>query len=109
VSERLFSVRIVDGDYGTFRDSVIAVPISNPNGSEAREMTGVDEHSPADPYSLQGPLLTWSGDMPIAIVFSEQAGEAEAKFTPDLILCLNLPKAALFRTIDECARFFEEA
>jgi hypothetical protein len=48
--------------------------------------------------------------MPIAVVFSkEQADEAEAKFTPDLILCVNLPKAALFRTADECGRFFDEA
>jgi hypothetical protein len=78
--------------------------------SEQGNMTGANECTPSDPYSLQGPLLTWSGDMAIAVVFSkEQAGEAEAKFAPDLILSVNLPKAALFRTADECGRFFEEA
>jgi hypothetical protein len=65
-------------------------------------MTGANEPTPDEPYVLQGPLLTWSGDMPIAVVFSkEQATEAEAKIGSLLFLCVNLPRAAL-------GRFFEE-
>jgi hypothetical protein len=88
----------------------MVAPDEYPNGSDQGNMTGAHKCTPSDPYLLKGPSLTWSGDMPIAVVFSkEQASEAEAKFTPDLILCVDLPKAALFRTVNECGRFFEEA
>jgi hypothetical protein len=56
------------------------------------------------PYMRQGPLLTWSADMPIAVFFSkEQATEAEEKMG-SVLLCVHLPRAALFRTADECRR-----
>jgi hypothetical protein len=36
--------------------------------------------------------------MRIVVVFSKaQAAEAEAKMVPGLFVCVNLPKAALFR------------
>ena len=63
----------------------------------------------SDSDELHGPLLTWSADMRIAVVFSkQQAVEAEAKMQPPLFLCVNIPKSALYRSVDECCRFFDE-
>jgi hypothetical protein len=54
---------------------------------------------------LHGPLLTCSGDLRIAVVFSkDQAVEAEAKMGPVLFLCVDLPKSALFRSVEECGQ-----
>jgi hypothetical protein len=73
-------------------------------------MTQVNKSSPSDSDELHGPLLTWTGDMRIAVVFSkEQAAEAKAKMGLVLFLCVNIPKSALFRGVEECGRFFDEA
>jgi hypothetical protein len=50
------------------------------------------------------------GQTPVAVVFSKgQALTMVQKMsgTP-LFLCINLPKAALCRSIGECNRFFDE-
>jgi hypothetical protein len=58
--------------------------------------------------------ITWSGDIPVAIIFSkEHAAQAariavETDLKSPLFLCVNLPKAALFRSIAECIQFFNE-
>jgi hypothetical protein len=58
--------------------------------------------------------ITWSGDIPIAIIFSKehaaQAARIAVETDPEspLFLCVNLPKAALFRSIGECIQFFDE-
>jgi hypothetical protein len=60
------------------------------------------------PDELDGPLITCSADMRIAVVFSkQQAAEAEAKIRPALFLCVNIPKSALFRSWQECGQFFD--
>jgi hypothetical protein len=75
-----------------------------------KEMTGSNEIAPHDPYPRRVPLITWSGDMPIAVVFSQQqAAQAEAKISSVLFLCVGVPKSALLRSINECRRFFDEA
>ena len=68
-----------------------------------------NEPAPRDTDELYGPLVTWSADMRIAVVFSkQQAAEAEAKMRPALFLCVNIPKSALFRSVQECEHFFDE-
>jgi hypothetical protein len=58
--------------------------------------------------------ITWSGDTPIAIIFSKEhaAQAAQLAIKTDLksplFLCVNLPKAALFRSVGECNQFFDE-
>jgi hypothetical protein len=59
--------------------------------------------------NCMAPLLTWSGGMPIAVVFSkQQATDAQSKLAPTSFLCVNIPKSALFRSVDECCQFFDE-
>ena len=61
-----------------------------------------------------GWTITWSGDIPIAVIFSKEHAAQAAQITLEttsqspLYLCVNLPKAALFRSIGECNQFFDE-
>jgi hypothetical protein len=60
-------------------------------------LTGTNERTSAD--KLYGPLVTWSGDVPIAVVFSKrQALEVIAKMGSVLFVCVDIPKPALFRS-----------
>ena len=57
--------------------------------------------------------ITWSGDIPVAIIFSKEHAAQAARIAVEtdlknpLFLCANLPKAALFRSIGECIQFFD--
>jgi hypothetical protein len=54
--------------------------------------------------------ITWSGDIPIAIIFSKEHAAQAAQLAvktdlkSPLYLCVNLPEAALFRSIAERGR-----
>jgi hypothetical protein len=56
--------------------------------------------------------ITWSGDIPVAIIFSKEHAAQAARIAVDLksplFLCVNLPKAALFRSVGECIQFFDD-
>jgi hypothetical protein len=56
-----------------------------------------------DPQVLDkadGPLATPSAELSIVICFSKQQATA-AEVSPALFLCVDLPKSALFRTVDD--------
>jgi len=58
--------------------------------------------------------ITWSGDISyrhhISKAHAAQAAQkaVETDLKSPLFLCVNLPKAALFRSIGECMQFFDE-
>jgi hypothetical protein len=55
--------------------------------------------------------VTWIGQTSVAVVFSKgQALTMAQKMSgaSPLFLCVNLPKAALCRSVGECNRFFDE-
>jgi hypothetical protein len=42
------------------------------------------------------------------VLLTQQAAEAEAKMGSVFLLCVDIPKSALFRSVVECGRFFDE-
>jgi hypothetical protein len=52
------------------------VQISNVSWKPGTKMTEANKPSSADSDELHGPMLTWSGDMRIAVVFSKQQAAA---------------------------------